>query len=173
MTLIDCAKIRDGLDRSSTAHDRLMTTGTARAMTRVDGQIAENARYQFAVVLSAGGLAACDSFRRTPLGAPLAGRQLIPTLLDIDPFHRGAFCRQSGARCAAVRDTASDARRRWRQKAPGPLGWGTSVRRVRCGACPMSRIAPRAAPARRADVPHEMGQYQGSFVLTFLRSPTL
>jgi hypothetical protein len=24
-----------------------------------------------------------------------------PTLLDIDPFHRGDYCRQSGARCAA------------------------------------------------------------------------
>ncbi len=42
--------------------------------------------------------------------------------------------------------------RRWRQKAPGPRGWGTSARRgpreLLGDACPMSRIAPRAAPAR-------------------------
>ncbi len=32
---------------------------------------------------------------------------LIPKVVDIDPFHRGDFCRQSGARCVAVPDTAS------------------------------------------------------------------
>jgi hypothetical protein len=36
------------------AHDRLMTTGAARTIPTLDGQIAETARYQFAVVLSAG-----------------------------------------------------------------------------------------------------------------------
>ena len=26
---------------------------------------------------------------------------VIPKVVDIDPFHRGDFCRQSGARCGA------------------------------------------------------------------------
>ncbi len=44
-------------------------------------------------------------------------------------------------------------------KSARPFGWGQPARRVRCGACPMCRIAPRAAAllalraewARRAD----------------------
>ncbi len=46
---------------------------------------------------------------------------------------------------------------------------GRGPRELLGGACPPSgtrgsRIAPRAAPARRADVPHETGQYQRPLV---------
>ena len=64
-----------------------------------------------------------------------------------DPFHRSGiwvdFCRQSGARCAAVRDTASNARRRWRasiQKHPGPPT--EELRLVSVEVClPITRLA--------------------------------
>ena len=93
-------------------------------------------------------------------GGARRGWRLIPTVLNIDPFPRGDFCRQSGARCAAVPDTASDARRRWRQKAPGPYGWGKSARPGAQGAIGRRlpaiwdsgvphRAARRACPAGR------------------------
>ena len=97
-------------------------------------------------------------------GRALDGTGIIPKVVDIDLFHRGDFCRQSGARCAAVPDTASDARRRWRQKSPGPSGG--AHRPAGCVAalarCPASRRAPRLPG--RVDLPHEIGQYQRPLV---------
>jgi hypothetical protein len=46
MSLIDRIKIRDGLDRSSTTHDRVMMAGWARAIPVVEGRRAEDAREQ-------------------------------------------------------------------------------------------------------------------------------
>jgi len=69
-------------------------------------------------------------------------------VLDIDPFHRGDFIRQSGARCAVVPATSSYARRRWRKKSPGPKGGATrpagALRRLPDVA---HRAARRACPA--------------------------
>ncbi len=70
---------------------------------------------------------------------------LIPTVLDIDPFHRGDFCRQSGARCAAVPDTASGAR--------APLAT-KSARPSRVG-----QIGPPGALWRLPDVPHRAARH--------------
>ncbi len=82
-----------------------------------------------------------------------ANRGIIPKVLNIDPFHRGYFRRQSGVRCAAVRapqatrDAAGD------QKRPalrvGHIGPPGALRRLpdvphRAArrACPADRCAP-------------------------------
>ena len=85
--------------------------------------------------------------------------QLIPMFNNIGSFHRSDFCRQTGARCAVVPATSSNARRLWRRKALG-LRWGKSARRVRCDARPMRphRASHHACP----DEPicrHETAQY--------------
>ncbi len=63
MSLIDCTKIRDRLDRFRGADQRTKMIGTARPITTVDSQTADNARDQFAIVLSAEGLADNDNLR--------------------------------------------------------------------------------------------------------------
>ncbi len=94
------------------------------------------------------------------LDALLTDRRLIPKVVDIDPFHRGDFCRQSGARCAAVRapqatrDAAGDKKR--------PALAGGAHRPAGCVAaltrCPASRRAPRLPGEPIGH--HERGQYQ-------------
>ncbi len=79
-------------------------------------------------------------------------------LSNIDPFHRGDFCRQAGARCAAVRapqatrDAAGDKKRpALRVGHIGPPGalrclpaiWESGVpHRAAHRACPAGRCAP-------------------------------
>ncbi len=91
-----------------------------------------------------------------------------PTALDIDPFHRGDFFRQSGARCAAVRapqaarDAAGDKNRpALRVGHIGPPGapwrqWAALARHLGVGG-PASRRAPRLpggpmCPMKRANI---------------------
>ena len=87
---------------------------------------------------------------------------IILTLLDIDPFHRsglrGDFCRQSVARCAAVRDTVSLRDAAGGKRRPALAGGanrrGRGRRELLGGACPPfekvgSRRTPCAAPRLR------------------------
>ncbi len=75
---------------------------------------------------------------------------IIPKVLDIDPFHRSDFCRQSGARCAVVRalqatrDAAGGNKRPARRV--GPISPPGTLRRL---PDVPHRAAHRAYPAGR------------------------
>jgi len=70
----------------------------------------------------------------------------------MEPFDRDDFVPWPGALRLTMRAIDKGVQRRHGMKAPG-LRWGKSAPRVRCGACPMPRIAPLAAPARKVDLP--------------------
>ncbi len=59
------------VDRFSAADQQLMMTGTARSITTVNSEIAENAIYGFTVEATDGGPAANDSFSLTLHGVSL------------------------------------------------------------------------------------------------------
>ena len=98
-----------------------------------------------------------EDFASLPCALALAitARDMIPKVVNIDPFHRnghwGGFCRQAGPRCAAVRDTASDARAPLATKRARALsrGWGKSARPGAQGA-----FGWRLPAVRDAGVPH-------------------
>jgi len=70
----------------------------------------------------------------------------------MEPFDRDDFAPWLGAYRMAMWGIGKDTQRRHGAKEPG-LRWGKSAPRVRCDARPMPRIALRAAPARKTDLP--------------------
>ena len=94
---------------------------------------------------------------------------LTPFTVEISFAHQARFA-------PWCRATTSGPQRRERTRDRG-LRWGKSARRVRCGACPMPRIAPRAAPTRACQFAamkwvniHDLWYYSSGEALPDLRA---
>jgi len=70
----------------------------------------------------------------------------------MEPFDRDDFTSWPGADRMAMSGIGKGPQRRHGAKAPGRR-WGKSAPRVRCDPRPIRRIARRAAPAPKADLP--------------------
>ena len=82
---------------------------------------------------------------------------MIPKVVAIDPFHRGDFGRQQGARCAVVRVQQAARNAAGGQKRPalrvGRIGAARVTNWVALRRLPDPSSAAAALPLRRVDVP--------------------